>query len=233
MSEDLFATEHEENAQVFEPDLESLQDLSTRARPVKKRTPPITSSPPPEEETQGTQDSQEEESSGFVSTRAGHAGRRAPLLLTREQEEDLVDWLKDHPIFYNKKLSAYKDTEQRNRLLEMKAKQLRIYSKFFFFSFFTSCWCLYVIFSVHKVNQKRPLFCFYFLYLFIYLVIYLFTYIFIYLFIYLLFIKFATRFSWCGCMSDLLVNISHCTCKRSNVSYSSEYIIKKKKNNNK
>ena len=132
MSEDLFATEHEENAQVFEPDLESLQDLSTRARPIKKRTP-ITASPPPEEETQATQDSLEDDS-GHGSTRA-HAGRRPPILLTREQEEDLVDWLKEHPIFYNKKLNAYKDTEQRNRLLEMKAKQLRIYSKFFFFPF--------------------------------------------------------------------------------------------------
>ena len=128
MSEDLFATESEENAQVFEgEDLEILQDLSTRARPIKKRTP-ITASPPPEEETQATQDSLEDDS-GHGSTRA-HAGRRPAIVLTTEQEEDLVDWLKDHPIFYNKKLNAYKDTEKRNRLLETKAKQLHIYSKF-------------------------------------------------------------------------------------------------------
>ena len=36
--------------------------------------------------------------------------RSDPILLTPEQEEDVVSWYQDHPLLYNKGLREYKDT---------------------------------------------------------------------------------------------------------------------------
>ncbi|XP_050711228.1 uncharacterized protein LOC126995584 [Eriocheir sinensis] len=44
--------------------------------------------------------------------------------LSPEQEQIMVEWLEDHPILYNKKLSSYKDTAKKERLWLEKAAEL-------------------------------------------------------------------------------------------------------------
>jgi hypothetical protein len=50
--------------------------------------------------------------------------RRQNLNFTDEQEEELVDWLKGHPIFYNRGSKEYKDAQKKQRLLEEKAHEI-------------------------------------------------------------------------------------------------------------
>ncbi|XP_076033982.1 uncharacterized protein LOC143020920 [Oratosquilla oratoria] len=57
--------------------------------------------------------SEDQESSGRESIR-----------FKPEQEKELAEWLKQHEIFYNKKLNIHKDACARNRLVAEKAKEL-------------------------------------------------------------------------------------------------------------
>ncbi len=43
------------------------------------------------------------------------------IIFTPDVEADIVEWIKDHPEFYDKKLTGYKDTATKGRLGEEKA----------------------------------------------------------------------------------------------------------------
>ncbi len=49
-----------------------------------------------------------------------------PLILTPNQEDNVVEWLKSNEYLFNKTLNAYKDTEMKNRLWPAKADELQI-----------------------------------------------------------------------------------------------------------
>ncbi|XP_076034782.1 uncharacterized protein LOC143021266 [Oratosquilla oratoria] len=49
---------------------------------------------------------------------------RESIRFKPEQEKELAEWLKQHEIFYNKKLTIYRDADARNRLLAEKTKEL-------------------------------------------------------------------------------------------------------------
>lgn len=55
--------------------------------------------------------------------------RRQTTKLTPEQERDMVEWLQDHPLFYDKKLSDYKNLAKKKLLLEEKAHELNTYGE--------------------------------------------------------------------------------------------------------
>ncbi len=48
--------------------------------------------------------------------------KKEPLLLTDEQQADVIDWLKENTIIYNKRLREYRNTEKKNKLWADKAK---------------------------------------------------------------------------------------------------------------
>ena len=54
------------------------------------------------------------------------AGKRKKMLtyLDDDEEENMVKWLMDNPIIYNKKMRDYKDTSMKERLWEAKAAEI-------------------------------------------------------------------------------------------------------------
>ncbi|XP_063594460.1 uncharacterized protein LOC134771454 [Penaeus indicus] len=55
------------------------------------------------------------------------SNRSRGINLTGEQERDAVEWFQEHEIFYNKKLTDYKNTGKKARLLEEKAAELSVH----------------------------------------------------------------------------------------------------------
>ncbi|XP_037795647.1 uncharacterized protein LOC119590986 [Penaeus monodon] len=55
------------------------------------------------------------------------SNRSRGINLTGEQECDVVDWFQEHEIFYNKKLTDYRETGKKARLLEEKAAELSLH----------------------------------------------------------------------------------------------------------
>ncbi|KAK7083637.1 hypothetical protein SK128_007665 [Halocaridina rubra] len=55
------------------------------------------------------------------------SNRSRGINLTVEQERDVVKWFQEHEIFYNKKLTDYRDTGKKARLLEEKAVELNVH----------------------------------------------------------------------------------------------------------
>ncbi len=49
-----------------------------------------------------------------------------PLILTPDQGDSVIEWLKGNECFFNKMLNAYKYTEMKNRLWTAKADELQI-----------------------------------------------------------------------------------------------------------
>ncbi len=52
--------------------------------------------------------------------------KKEQLFLTDEQQADVMDWLKENIIIYNKHLSEYQNTEKKNKLWADKAKELGV-----------------------------------------------------------------------------------------------------------
>ena len=52
---------------------------------------------------------------------AKRAKKHSPL--TTRQEDDMIDWIKDNPCLYNKKLDIYRDRQLKLRLWKEKAKE--------------------------------------------------------------------------------------------------------------
>lgn len=44
--------------------------------------------------------------------------------MSPEDEQDMVEWLQAHPIFYNKKMTSYKETAKKERMWAEKATEL-------------------------------------------------------------------------------------------------------------
>ncbi len=42
--------------------------------------------------------------------------KKEPLFLTDEQQADVIDWLKENPIIYNKSMREYRNPEKKNKL---------------------------------------------------------------------------------------------------------------------
>ncbi|XP_034021426.1 uncharacterized protein LOC117505992 [Thalassophryne amazonica] len=59
-----------------------------------------------------------------------HAKRRTKLQptsdLTEEQEDELVEWIRKRPIFYDQSMREFKNKHKKNRLWEMKAKKMGV-----------------------------------------------------------------------------------------------------------
>ncbi len=49
-----------------------------------------------------------------------------PLILTAEQEDDIVKWLKGNPCLFNKKLNDYRNTELKSLLWNLKGEELQV-----------------------------------------------------------------------------------------------------------
>ena len=43
---------------------------------------------------------------------------------TEAEEDDLVGWIQDHPVLYDKSQRRYKDTKSKNKLISQKAKDM-------------------------------------------------------------------------------------------------------------
>ncbi len=52
--------------------------------------------------------------------------KKEPLFLTDEQQADVIDWLKENTIIYNKRLREYRNTENQNKLWAGKDKELGV-----------------------------------------------------------------------------------------------------------
>ncbi len=52
--------------------------------------------------------------------------KKEPLFLTEEQQADMIDWLKENTIIYNKRLREYRNTEKKNKLWDDKDKELGV-----------------------------------------------------------------------------------------------------------
>ncbi len=42
--------------------------------------------------------------------------KKEPMFLTDEQQADVIDWLKENTIIYNKRLREYRNTDKKNKL---------------------------------------------------------------------------------------------------------------------
>lgn len=104
--------------------------------PAKKKGKPAARSVPvtvEERPPDGAQKKQQQETQGTSEETSQHEQCPSPerkekkekfLNFTDEQEEELVEWLKNHEIFYNKALKTYKDTKMKQRLWSDKAKEM-------------------------------------------------------------------------------------------------------------
>lgn len=57
------------------------------------------------------------------------SNRTRRINLTIKKERNVVEWFQEHEIFYNKKLTNYKDTGKKARLLEEKATELNVHGE--------------------------------------------------------------------------------------------------------
>ncbi|XP_050738949.1 uncharacterized protein LOC127009678 [Eriocheir sinensis] len=77
-----------------------------------------------------TQDPQGMDSWDELTPMAGTSNsrrrRRKWVTFTDEQEAELVEWLHNNPLFYNRKLKLYKDHQKKQLLMERKAKELKV-----------------------------------------------------------------------------------------------------------
>lgn len=100
------------------------------ARPTPKqlaRRFTTTSKRKTEKKTKGEDSSSSAEKSEALTQVMSNRSRG--INLTVEEERDVAEWFQDHDIFYNKKLTSYKDTGKKARLLEEKAAKLNVHGE--------------------------------------------------------------------------------------------------------
>ncbi len=60
-------------------------------------------------------------------TSGSEDGKKAlPLDLTPEQEDELIEWVKDNPILYHRKMNVYKRTDKKTALWDAKGLEMKI-----------------------------------------------------------------------------------------------------------
>lgn len=100
-------------------------------RPTSRTPTPPPTQPAPEdddtdresvdvEEEAQQSDAQDEE----VPCSQPSKRRKASLILSDDQEEDVIEWLKEHPVLYTKTMRDYKDRAKKMQLWEEKAKEM-------------------------------------------------------------------------------------------------------------
>ena len=52
--------------------------------------------------------------------------KKDALYLTDEQQDDIIQWLQDNPIVYNRRLREYRNTEKKHKLWEDKAREMDV-----------------------------------------------------------------------------------------------------------
>ena len=72
------------------------------------------------------QSSQQEGASGSQPPVEKRKKKKKPLTLNSEQEEDFINWLKEHPELYDKGKKEYRDVEKKNKLWEDKAAAMEV-----------------------------------------------------------------------------------------------------------
>ena len=93
--------------------------------------PPLESpSPPPSPVSDNQADSEVGEGPLHHDTQPEKRKKKkaVPLTLTEQQEDDVVEWIRDNPILYSKGLKEYKDTARKQRLWEEKGRELNLES---------------------------------------------------------------------------------------------------------
>jgi hypothetical protein len=72
------------------------------------------------------QESDVDTDAASVTSKASQRGKKTKLhsFLTEEEEQSMVDWLEENPVFYNKKLKAYKDMAKKECLWREKSAEL-------------------------------------------------------------------------------------------------------------
>ena len=138
-SEDLFSTQMTEDplergntlSQDLDEDLPHLspsaaispQDLSgTQKKGTKKKRPATADDDDDLASTQGD--------SPVLHTSRKKAGRTYRERVSFEDEDDIVEWFRNHPALYAKKAIKYMDSAYKQRLLDDKAKSLGISSEY-------------------------------------------------------------------------------------------------------
>nr|XP_054766060.1 PAX-interacting protein 1-like [Lytechinus pictus] len=96
----------------------------------KQRKPPI-EEPEPEPGRSRSRSSSpalsHDSSSGNIApTGTEKRSKKKTLVLTDEQEADMADWLKSHPLLYTKTMKEYKDTAKKIDLWNDKANELNV-----------------------------------------------------------------------------------------------------------
>lgn len=90
--------------------------------PVRDPTPP----PPRSETSRSTSlsETQAESQAESQSQSRIKKARAQPLLLSKEQQEDVADWFQDNEFLYNTRHADYRNAEKRDRYFREKAGQL-------------------------------------------------------------------------------------------------------------
>jgi len=69
-------------------------------------------------------DSGDDTDHGSVVSVTGKKRVNVVTELSREDEHQMVEWLEEHPIFYNKKMTSYKDTAKKEMMWMEKAAEM-------------------------------------------------------------------------------------------------------------
>ena len=86
--------------------------------------PPDFDLPPPEVEPQIQPAEEQDVHELDEEERASVKKRRQLTALTSEQEEQMVEWLVEHPVLWNKKMKDYKDIQMKDALWREQAEKM-------------------------------------------------------------------------------------------------------------
>lgn len=107
----------------------SRQPLTAHPNPKQLGRRFTTASKRKTEKTKSGEDPSSSAEENEVPSQVILSNRSRGINLTGEQECDVVDWFQEHEIFYNKKLTDYRETGKKARLLEEKAAELSLHGE--------------------------------------------------------------------------------------------------------
>ena len=106
--------QHTNSNQTSEDQVEGVNPSEADVIPQTTPPPPPPPPPPPISQACSYRESDGEMETGSTKIQG----------LTEEQEVDVAEWFKEHPILYDRKLKEYKNSQKKNRILEEKAAAL-------------------------------------------------------------------------------------------------------------